>query len=335
MEWLIGLKQLGTLRSGVHLLGAVTAIATCLGFAGHFWWRLSFLDYPRPQYCLILLIAGLVQLIHRHEQVWSLVFVLPLLVNLWCLWPLVVPASAIATPSLGQTVNLLHMTLDRDNLDLQPAIAYANRQPADLLSVLEVTPESIRSLETGLTRYQLVAAEPRTNSHGSAWFVAKQPQLSIQPLASQVIHLPASSDRPILQITTTVAGRSLTVICFHSIRPQSAGSVAYQEVEFRALTDWQHPLQNQRRLGIAIGDFNSTPWATAFRRMMQASDWHNSQAGFGLQPTWPSVLPTFLRIAIDHCLHSPELRTIQRGVGDNVGSDHLPLWVTLEVSRVE
>lgn len=331
----MGLTQGGIVRSGIQLLGVITAIATLLGFAGSLWWRLSFLDYPRPQYCLILVIVGLVQLTQHQARIWSLAVVLPLLVNLWCLWPLLVPARATAASASGPALSLLHMTLDRDNPDLAPAIAYANCQSADLLSVLEVTPESMRSLETGLTRYQLVTAEPRTNSHGSAWFVAKQPQLSIQPHTSQVIHLPATSDRPILQITTAVAGRSLTLICFHSIRPQSAGSVAYQAVEFRALADWQNQLQQQGDLGIAIGDFNSTPWATPFRQIMQASNWHNSQIGFGLQPTWPSVLPPFIQIAIDHCLHSPSLRTIQRGVGENVGSDHLPLWVTLEVPRVE
>ena len=75
-----------------------------------------------------------------------------------------------------------------------------------------------------------------------------------------------------------------------------------------------------------IGDFNATPWSTAFRDMQSAGGLVNSQVGFGHSPTWPAGLGM---IPIDHLLHSDSLITVDRQIGKARGSDHKPLIVTL------
>jgi len=148
-------------------------------------------------------------------------------------------------------------------------------------------------------------------------------------LGAEVIHLPPSSDRPLLKATVEYDGRAIELLCFHSIRPRSAGTVAYQQQEFAALAEWSQ--QQQDRSLIVIGDFNNTPWSLSFHTLLANSRLVNSQPGFGIQPTWHSSLPTFLQIPIDHCLHSPDLSTRDRSIGSNIGSDHLPLLVELKL----
>ena len=58
----------------------------------------------------------------------------------------------------------------------------------------------------------------------------------------------------------------------------------------------------------------------------------NSQRGFGVQATWPVAGGFAPRIPLDHCLHSPDLATVDRRMGPAVGSDHLPLVVVLDTS---
>ena len=51
--------------------------------------------------------------------------------------------------------------------------------------------------------------------------------------------------------------------------------------------------------------------------------------GFGRGPTWPGAFNTLGMIPIDHLLHSKELVTVDRIVGEANGSDHRPLIVEI------
>ena len=81
---------------------------------------------------------------------------------------------------------------------------------------------------------------------------------------------------------------------------------------------------------MVIGDLNATPWSVDFRHLEEAGGLINSQRGHGIQPTYPAFpLAWPMRIAIDHCLHSYNLATLERRVGPALGSDHLPIEVVL------
>jgi endonuclease/exonuclease/phosphatase family metal-dependent hydrolase len=47
--------------------------------------------------------------------------------------------------------------------------------------------------------------------------------------------------------------------------------------------------------------------------------------GFGREGSWPSWLPSPLRIAIDHAFVSNDLAVVARRLGPKIGSDHLRL----------
>ncbi len=320
-------KQLSSIRFWVNILAGSAALATGLSFVGSWWWIFAMLEHLRSQYCLLLAIALFLGLISR--QSWSnkrfcLLWAIPLAINISLLLPLFIPSVLDTTNSID--LRVLHATLNNDNPDVSKAIDYVNNQAPDIVSLLEVTPQFLPQFQAGLTNYQLVIAEPRTSSHGTAWFVSRQPSYPIQVKAAELIHLPPTSDRPLLQISITYAGKPIDLLCFHAIRPRSGTTVDYQRVEFEALAKW-----SQQRQAIVVGDFNSTPWYSSFRKMLHQSRLLNSQKGFGLQPTWHGNLPPILRIPIDHCLHSPSLVTVRRTTGSHIGSDHLPLLVTLRI----
>jgi endonuclease/exonuclease/phosphatase (EEP) superfamily protein YafD len=51
---------------------------------------------------------------------------------------------------------------------------------------------------------------------------------------------------------------------------------------------------------------------------------------YGYQPTWPTFL-SVMSIPIDHCLHTSGVQILNREVGREMGSDHLPLIVDFQI----
>ncbi|MEO1433003.1 MAG: endonuclease/exonuclease/phosphatase family protein [Cyanobacteria bacterium J06633_8] len=323
-----------------NVLAGCAVIATALSFAGRKYWVFALMEHLRVQYSLILIVAVFVSLFTSRKRIniWNIVCLIALLINLFFILPLFIPPEQNSTLSLNKSLDstsekilLTHVTLNNKKPDATKAIEYLNKQNTDILFLLEVTPQSLIQLKRGLTNYQLVTALPKYTSHGIAWFVPKETTNPIKIKSFRFIRIPSSNNRPLLRAKISYQGREIVLLCFHVISPRNAKTVAYQEIELDALADWsQRVLQNSDDL-IVIGDFNSTPWYGIFRRLLNKTGLINSQRGFGIQTTWHSLLPTVFRIPIDNCLHSKSLTTVRRFIGQDIGSDHLPLFVELKL----
>jgi len=77
---------------------------------------------------------------------------------------------------------------------------------------------------------------------------------------------------------------------------------------------------------IMIGDFNSSPWSSAFKNLQQNSQLKNSANGFGYLPSWSySAKPLFSILTsayIDHSLISPSFNVLNKYSQLIQGSDH-------------
>jgi endonuclease/exonuclease/phosphatase (EEP) superfamily protein YafD len=81
---------------------------------------------------------------------------------------------------------------------------------------------------------------------------------------------------------------------------------------------------------ILMGDLNMTEFSAHFKDFLQKTQLKDSRQGFGSQTTWKKS-GSWLGLAIDHCLVSPNFQVLQRKVGKDVGSDHLPIYVELSL----
>ena len=80
-----------------------------------------------------------------------------------------------------------------------------------------------------------------------------------------------------------------------------------------------------------LGDLNATPWSAHFKRLLRNAKLRNASRGHGIHRTWP-VGMWLMRIPIDHALHSVDVAIADFYVGDEVGSDHLPIVVDVIVA---
>lgn len=121
-------------------------------------------------------------------------------------------------------------------------------------------------------------------------------------------------------------GEPLQILTSHPYPPVDPEATAARNGQYWAIADFldKHPGRQ-----ILIGDLNTTPWSPQYRRLETLTGLRNARLGFGLLPSWPTHYPALLRIPIDHALLSPTLQVKDITVGPDLGSDHLPLLLTI------
>ena len=117
-------------------------------------------------------------------------------------------------------------------------------------------------------------------------------------------------ERAAVEVTLDAGGQTITLLGVHLISPYDSGRSEVRNAELLAIGEWA---ATQDGPAAIVGDFNSTPFTWAFRRMLELGGLENSQSGFGVQATWPTG-NFVLRVPIDHLVHSGGLEVIDRRV---------------------
>eukprot|EP00752_Nemacystus_decipiens_P014482 g12891.t1 len=259
---------------------------------------------------------------------WSLVSLAGLALNLCFVLPLYLgspPPYDPTSPSLA----VMHFNINTGNTDHAGVIGEILSHEPDLVFVQEVNRGWLDALAQGLAGYNLVAEDARTDNFGIACFVRQlsggEPPIEI--VSSRVFD-PTNgiAQVPVIEVEMKVDGRALSVLSIHPLPPVSLAYARARDATLKASGEWA-ALQDVPC--IVVGDFNATPWSTAFRDMQSAGGLVNSQVGYGRSPTWPAGLIGLGMIPIDHLLHSEDFVTVDRVVGEARGSDHKPLVVEI------
>jgi endonuclease/exonuclease/phosphatase (EEP) superfamily protein YafD len=132
---------------------------------------------------------------------------------------------------------------------------------------------------------------------------------------------------PTIIATATVGKQKLTLISSHPTIPLGRKLSSVRNRQFDSVVDLVKAADGKV---ILLGDFNATMWDTHFRRLIQSAGLSNARQGFGILPTWPTYLP-FAMIPIDHFLIPEGIGVTELKNGKSIGSDHLPLIVTLSL----
>lgn len=124
-------------------------------------------------------------------------------------------------------------------------------------------------------------------------------------------------------------GRKIDLLATHPAAPVNQTAFERRNAELEEIGKLMASSEAER---ILIGDLNITPWSPYYRELIRQTGLYNARKGFGLKPTWPTELPGLVRIPLDHVLLSPGLRVLSLETGPELGSDHLPLLVSLTLS---
>ena len=80
---------------------------------------------------------------------------------------------------------------------------------------------------------------------------------------------------------------------------------------------------------ILLGDLNMTSSSKRFTNFLKDTNLYTYSSFKNITSTWPTYLPNYLGIQIDHVLFTKNFRLISKKIANDFGSDHRPLIVEL------
>jgi endonuclease/exonuclease/phosphatase (EEP) superfamily protein YafD len=296
-------RILGALVAIIAIPLALLSVAT---FFGSLDWRLDLVANGRVQLWWVGGALAVLAILSRSRTAIASSAAVAVL-NVAVVVPLYLPA-ADATPA-GDAVRILSFNLLSTNTRYEDIVAYIRETDPDVVFLHEGTARWEDALATfHLPDYELVAGRTPELIFGT---------IALVPPGSSVVNLGFGS-RQGRAIEVTVG--DISVLGVHPLAPVSAAETALRDAQHAAYAAWAEG----RPRAVVVGDFNATPWTRPFRDLTSAG-LVNSQRGHGVAPTWE--VGRFWAVPIDHLLHTPDLATVGRTVGPDLGSDHRPLLV--------
>jgi endonuclease/exonuclease/phosphatase (EEP) superfamily protein YafD len=309
-------------RKSLSLTGIVNVIdvgltsATLLGFFGKLFWIFDLFSHFRVQYmqlCLLMVGFSIWKRLNKRAIIFTALaclnyaFVLPLYFGK--------PSPAPERPARAMLMNL-----NAGNGNTAQVLKAITAAGPDILLLEEVTPKWADALKGLDKEYAHRLARPREDCFGIML-------LSKYPLAHMKEHDIGNSGVPTLTAVAYTPGGEISVIGTHPVPPVGP---AYSKSRNRQLAGLSELVKEQKYPVLLIGDLNTTPWSHHFSKLARSTGLKNSMKGFGFQPTWPANIP-WVRIPIDHVLHTPEITVHNRVIGGNIGSDHFPVIVDFTI----
>lgn len=319
-----GLIGLG--RFCVQIMFACCALATLLSYLGDRHHVLELLTHFRLQYLGASLVSGAALMLlggKGRRRIWILPVLLLAALNGLPLIPYYVPVKPVETVS-GASIRVLNANVLISNTQYERLAQLIQREAPDLVALEEVDATWLTVLEPSLYHiYPYRKLVPLDSPFGIALY-------SKLPLSGVQVKFFGKAYRgrlfpSILAQVQYGKQKTFSVLATHPLPPKSGF-----EVRNSQLADIAAQRSGFGKDLVVVGDLNISQWSPYFSRFIGATGLRDSQRGFGVQPSWPANAP-LLRVPIDHVLVSPGIAVINRRLGPDIGSDHLPVIADLRL----
>ena len=320
------------------------AAAAVLSELGAIWWVGDLFSHFRFPYLAVAALALLVALLVRPR--WRVLLVLAAAApHAWAVWTY--PVAPLGTQSdTGVRLRMVSANLLYTNPRLPAAIAWLKRSGADIICLQEI----VRSHDP------LVAGLRDSYPHiGPGHTRSDTLLLSRLPIVSQRVELPGEflkkhrnpapgEGLPYHVADVRTGGGIVRVICVHPLPPVVPRLIGQHRAHFAA---WTVEAEIARKDGVPLvllGDFNATPYSPRFRRLLTDARLRLAGPRLWWPWTWPiggpllavtgmeALRDTIPGLPIDHVAVDRHFALIRHRRGPDVGADHYPIVVDLELT---
>ena len=251
-----------------------------------------------------LLVVGLILSLRKSRRYLWIIMLIPIP------W-FTAHQSLSETFSTATGIKIISANTNFKNTNLQDLKALINKEKPDIVVLLELSHDQALQL-TDLSDYPYQQINPDNSPFG----IGVMSRLAFASVTVDWHWRGSSLKIPTIEVIILQNDQLIKVVAFHPMPPIAS---EYHTARNKKLKEIVEESKQQGLPTIIAGDFNATPWSSAFASI-------DYKRATGLQPTWPM---RYFGIPVDQVLVSEHWRVKQSRVGPDIGSDHLP--VTAEI----
>ncbi|MEL6441529.1 MAG: endonuclease/exonuclease/phosphatase family protein [Cyanobacteria bacterium J06621_8] len=307
-----------------YLFFCISIIAIALSLAGY-WGRFNlYFEFASGYKLQLLLLAlpGSIYFLLTRKYSGLILSLAVVLLNLAVIIPWYFNRAEIINSEEYQPLKIISYNVLWSNQKYAQAIAFIKQEQPDLAIFQEAVPpwqEQLTALKSDYP-YQIEAKQLEIVLYSK--IPLPQPQIKLY-----------GTYRGIVIVELEIGDRPIKLLATHAYPQlyygQEGWQIRNQHLE-QGIGSYVKALQTPV---IVMGDLNVSMWSPFYHSMIEISGLRNARQGFGILPTQSTIAPQFAALSapIDHCLVSPDIQVTKFRVGQNLGSDHLPIVAELLV----
>ena len=313
------IRRLTTFATFLVLFASLCAALSILSIGEYVW-----LFELAVQFIPFILIGGfavLILLVWTKRTALCIAISIALVFNLVPIFAVKTTAAAeAATGSTQMTIAWFNLFGSRDALTRFAANEAS--QQRDIVAFTElnrtVTKAELEALFPGMTVHLFTHTGYGVRLPTNMALLSRLPSEN-----TQVFAFPETANRGYMVADINTPSGALRLFAAHPLPPMSPAHMRKRNELLRFVSEDV----DQETSFILMGDFNVTPWSPVFRKIP------GTRVGNPiLGPTWHSGIPGLV-LPIDHVMLSDDLQATDYHVGPDFGSDHRPLYATIELPR--
>ena len=250
-----------------------------------------------------------------HRKFWFvfLPFVVALSIDMA---PFYLDSTQRKAPS--ETVKIVCINVLSSNGNFDAVEKYLKEKDPDLIVLQEFTTLWQLMIGPKLNEYSYRLEIPRSDNFGIA-VLSKTPISNLEEFTLGVAEVPS------IRGDIVIGDTQVKFIATHPLPPVGRDYFDHRNSQLNELGSYVAGLTTE---AIVIGDLNTSSFSVHFKDLISRSKLTDTRRGFGRLTTWPAEIP-IVRTTLDHCLVTSGLVAVNREVGADIGSDHLPIFVEL------
>jgi endonuclease/exonuclease/phosphatase (EEP) superfamily protein YafD len=296
-------------------------IINAFSFLGEYDYLCELLTHFRLQYLVLFLVSSLFFIILFNKK-WLLLSLFGLLLNAIPVLSLYLPAEGHVAGKNHEVSLLLANVLSSNQL-YAALLNEIKRKKADIIVVLELTPQWANKLKTIDKNYPHQKLIPRSDNFGIGLY-SKYPLENINTVDF------AGNEIPSITASILIDKKHLNIIATHPFPPMNSALAEQQKIHLENLADYA---KSKKGMAIVIaGDLNSTPWSPRYKAFMNNAGLKNTRQGKGIYPSWSAggAIGYLMQIPLDHVFVTDNIYTQKFEKLNSINSDHFPIYVELK-----